>query len=215
MRPLIAVTLITATAGAAWLLVRSARSGPADEPNWASLPEDLIDMGDAVLNQLTEEPANVPADQAAANIAAFLAALRASEGTASQADPFRVVFGYGHTLQSLADHPYFTGEWLGAPFAGGNWSTAAGAYQINRRTWAPLKQRLQLPDFSPASQDAAAIELVREKGALEDVKAGRFGAAVNKVRRVWASLPGAGYGQGERDLDWLTAQYESAGGNLA
>ena len=153
--------------------------------------------------------------QAQGNVAAFLAAIRAAEGTDLAGDPYRVVFGYGHTIVDLSDHPYFTGEWRGAPFGAGQWSTAAGAYQILRGTWSPLREQLQLPDFGPASQDAAAVELIRQRGALEDVKAGRFAVAVNKVRRIWASLPGAGYGQGERSLQWLAARFENAGGQIA
>lgn len=152
---------------------------------------------------------------AEANISAFLAAIRAAEGTARAPDPYRVVMGYGHTLDDLSDHPYFTGEWKGAAFGNGQWSTAAGAYQFIRSTWADVKRRLDLPDFGPHSQDSAAVELIRQRGALEDVKAGRFAQAVGKVRRIWASMPGAGYGQGERAMDWLAAQYSTAGGTFA
>lgn len=202
-------------AAVAYALNQSARNGPTDGINWESLPIDAVDSIEVIVNQATEQPANVTVDTAQANIAAFLAALRASEGTASQPDPYRTVMGYGVTLQDLSDHPYFTGEWSGAPFGNGQFSTAAGAYQFIRKTWQGLRDKLGLADFGPASQDAAAIELIRERGALEDVKAGRFAVAVEKVRRVWASLPGAGYGQGERSIDWLAQNYTNAGGTLA
>jgi lysozyme len=205
-------------AGAAYALTRSARNGPAEGVNWDTLPYDFIDMGEAFVNQATEQPAAVPIDQAEANVRAFLQAIIAAEGTAQRGDPYRATFGYSHVIQDLSDHPYYTGEWKGAPFYSGGreqWSTAAGAYQFLRRTWAGLRVNLGLPDFSPASQDAAAIELIRERGALEDVKAGRFATAVEKVRRVWASLPGAGYGQPERQLASLQAAYINAGGTLA
>jgi lysozyme len=65
-------------------------------------------------------------------------------------------------------------------------STAAGRYQIIKPTWLSLKSKLGLPDFSPASQDAAAIELIRQRGALADVQAGRIESAVNKCAKVWA-----------------------------
>ena len=71
------------------------------------------------------------------------------------------------------------------------------------------------PDFGPAAQDAMAIELIRRRGALEDVDAGRFDVAVFKCRREWASLPGAGYAQPERSLDALRTAYLQAGGQLA
>ena len=67
----------------------------------------------------------------------------------------------------------------------------------------------------PASQDAAAIELIREAGALGDVRAGRFDEAVAKVRGIWASLPGAGYAQPEKSLESLRLAFLNAGGSLA
>lgn len=206
---------LAAAAGVAYALARSARTGPADGINWTSLPADVIDAAEGAIDLATEAPAEVPGMTAEANIEAFLATLKVAEGTARAPDPYRVVMGYGHTIEDLSDHPYFTGEWKGAAFGNGQWSTAAGAYQIIRATWADSKRRLDLPDFGPHSQDLAAIELIRQRGALEDVKAGRFAAAVGKVRRIWASLPGAGYGQGERSLEWLAAQYSTAGGTLA
>lgn len=180
-----------------------------------ALPQPITFL-ENVINRATETPANVSDYTAQTNVAAFLAMIRASEGTDRASDPYRVVMGYGHTLQDLSDHPYFTGEWKGATF--GNppqLSTAAGAYQFLRRTWAGLREKLRLPDFGPASQDAAAIELIRQRGALEDVKAGRFAAAVEKCRREWASLPGAGYGQHERTLVYLQQVYANNGGVTA
>ncbi|MGC7995735.1 lysozyme, partial [Salmonella enterica] len=74
-------------------------------------------------------------------------------------------------------------------------STAAGRYQLLARYFDAYKKQLNLPDFSPASQDAIALQQIKERGALADVDAGRFDIAVGKVRNIWASLPGAGYGQ--------------------
>jgi lysozyme len=88
-----------------------------------------------------------------------------------------------------------------------------GSTRVN--TWDRLAEKLGLPDFSPAAQDVAAIELIREAGALGLVKAGRFAEAVNRVRKIWASMPGAGYSQPEKSLDALFAQYIAAGGAQA
>ena len=164
-------------------------------------------------------------DTGAANTAAFLAVLRQAEGTEGQPDPYRVCYGYRHTVDSLADHPAVTGEWLGetlpdamcanAGFGSGCRSTAAGAYQIIKPTWLDLRRALGLADFEAASQDAAALALVRRRGALEDVKAGRFADAIHKCRSVWASLPGNYAKQGQRTIDTLTSWYASAGGKLA
>ena len=75
--------------------------------------------------------------------------------------------------------------------------------------------RLGLPDFSPAAQDQAAIELIRSRGALEDVKAGRIVAAIDKCRNEWASLPGNYAKQGQRSVQTLVAWYQNNGGNTA
>jgi lysozyme len=55
-------------------------------------------------------------------------------------------------------------------------SDAAGRYQFLKETW----NGLNMPDFTPVSQDRAAIKLVKGRGALQDVRAGRFDAAVTK-----------------------------------
>nr|WP_312129387.1 glycoside hydrolase family 104 protein [Diaphorobacter nitroreducens] len=131
-----------------------------------------------------------------------------AEGTAGRGDDgYNILFGYGR-FDSYADHPR-----IYVPF-GDTTTSAAGRYQILARTWDGVRGRLGLPDFSPASQDAAAIELIRERGALNDVRAGRVTTAIEKVRKVWASLPGAGYGQPERRLSSLLDAYASAGGSM-
>lgn len=172
---------------------------------------------------LSTTPAPLP--QAQANLAAMLQTIKQSEGTADRGDPYRVCFGYRHTIASMADHPAITGEWRGEPLSAalcagaglgpGCVSTAAGAYQIIKPTWIPLKLKLGLLDFSPASQDAAAVELLRQRGALKPLYAGDFAGAIYAARKEWASLTGAGYGQGERSLAWLTDRFTQAGGVLA
>lgn len=156
------------------------------------------------------------------NVAAFLSLIEYAEGTGRDGrDPYRTCYGYKHTIQSLADHPAVTREWKGESIASlgpqyaGMVSTAAGRYQIIRPTWLEAKRALQLADFSPASQDAAAVWLIRRRGALDDVKAGRIAQAVELCRAEWASLPGAGYGQPERKMAELIGAYSQAGGALA
>lgn len=126
-------------------------------------------------------------------VLAFLQTIRVGEGTAGP-NGYKTLFG-GGLFDSFADHPR---QVICRNTANGRiCSSAAGAYQFLRATWDRIAGKLALPDFSPSSQDIGAIELIREKGALDDVKAGRFDEAVNKCRRVWASMPGAGYGQPE------------------
>lgn len=168
---------------------------------------------------------NVERDMGETNVAAYLDLIAWSEGTAGRGDGYRICYGYRHTIRDLSDHPAVTGEWKGeklsdamckgAGLGPGCVSTAAGRYQLIRPTWLACKRALGLPDFSPTSQDAAAVYLIRQRGAIDDVRAGRVAEAVDKCRREWASLPGAGYGQGERKLSQLVAAYQDAGGVLA
>jgi len=95
------------------------------------------------------------------------------------------------------------------------YSTAAGRYQILRRIFDHYRQTLHLPDFSPASQDAIAIQLIRERRGLPAIASGQIATAIHLCRSVWASLPGAGYGQHEHLLDYLLAAYTAAGGTIA
>lgn len=110
-------------------------------------------------------------------------------------------------FNSYADHPRV----YNAKFN----STAAGRYQLLWRYWAPYKALLRLSDFSPASQDAVAIQQIKECRALPDISAGRFEMAVRRTARIWASLPGAGYGQHENRLADLASVYRAAGGIVA
>ena len=159
------------------------------------------------------------------NVSAFLSMIASAEGTDRAPDPYRVCYSYRHTIADLSDHPAITGEWkgeklpdamcAGAGLGPGCVSTAAGRYQIIRRTWLSCKRALGLRDFSPASQSAAAVYLIKSRGALDHVRNGRIPEAVQACRLEWASLPGAGYGQPERKLAALVNVYQDAGGQLA
>lgn len=141
------------------------------------------------------------------NLRAFLAVIRAGEGTAD-ADGYRRHYG-GELFVGFFDHP------RKAITAGRYTSTAAGAYQFLSRTWDECKAALGLRDFSPDSQDLAAAYLIRRRGALPDAMAGRLDAAIAKCNREWASLPGSPYGQPVRTLEQCRATYLEAGGVLA
>lgn len=141
------------------------------------------------------------------NIRAFLIMIQHAEGTYGK-DGYRKLYGGGY-FNDYSRHPNTkVTKWDIT-------STAAGAYQILSKTWAELQAKLKLPDFSPTSQDKAAIELIRRRKALEDVYAGRFTQAIAKCRKEWASLPGAGYGQNEKNLRNLLAVIKVAGGMTA
>lgn len=91
-------------------------------------------------------------------------------------------------------------------------SDAAGRYQIMGRYYNPYCAQLHLTGFGPASQDAIAVQMIRECHALDDIEAGRFEDAVFKCRSRWASFPAAGYGQHENKLADLKRAYEASGG---
>jgi muramidase (phage lysozyme) len=140
------------------------------------------------------------------NLKAFLLMIQYSEGTLGK-DAYRTLYG-GALADDLSKHPNRkVTKW-------GLTSTAAGAYQILNKTWQEIAQKLGLQDFSPQSQDRAAIELIARRKALDDVMAGRFSQAITKCRKEWASLPGAGYNQTENSPKILAQVYKSAGGTL-
>ncbi len=176
------------------------------------------------LEQLNEnatvEP--MPARNPDANVAAFLAVIRRGEGTAGQSG-YRMLYGGGF-FNDFSDHPAniaWGGVKLPANYCGaagkgaGCVSTAAGAYQFLKPTWNDVSRRAGLTDFSPDSQDAGAVQLIRDRGALADVRAGRFESALKKVAAVWASLPGSPYGQPTISLSTASSVYEQNGGTFA
>lgn len=150
-------------------------------------------------------------DLSNANLQAFLRMIRYAEGTAS-ANGYRMLFG-GGLFEGYDDHPRTP---VTATLGGKRiTSTAAGAYQFIARTWDDIKRAAGVSDFSPESQDRAAAALIRRRGALADVYAGRFSEAVRKCAREWASLPGSPYGQPVKTMAQVTAAYQGAGGWIA
>jgi muramidase (phage lysozyme) len=81
-------------------------------------------------------------------------------------------------------------------------SKAAGRYQFTGGTWKRYVKKLGLPDFSPASQDKAAIALLHDKGALKHVLDGKFVNAIKKTGSTWTSLPSSDIKQGRGPRDW-------------
>jgi muramidase (phage lysozyme) len=138
------------------------------------------------------------------NVQAVLRVIRAGEGTPDE-QGYRRIFG-GQLFASYADHPRIKVT------RGGYTSTAAGAYQALESTWDETRSMMNLPDFSPPSQDKFALGRIAARGALADVIAGRFDMAIKKISKEWASLPGSPYGQPTMTLDRARQLYASAGG---
>lgn len=159
--------------------------------------------------------ARISAEEAGGrNVLAFLDMIAYSEGTDDGRQPtvddgYDVIVG-GQTFVGYDDHPRV---YVSLPHLGIR-SSAAGRYQLLAKYWDAYRKQLRLQGFTPENQDRVAIQQIREQGALPDIQAGRFAAAVEKVRNIWASLPGAGYGQHEQDLNRLLVAYTRAGGEL-
>ena len=91
--------------------------------------------------------------------------------------------------------------------------------QINRRRTLPasfplvgcLRQRLKAS--LPKSQDAVALQQIG-RGALPMIDRGDIRRAIDRCSNIWASLPGAGYGQFEHKADSLIAKFKEAGGTV-
>lgn len=143
------------------------------------------------------------------NVAAFLKAIRLGEGTTDDMGYYRIVGG--GTFSDDSVHPGVK-VWIERYKV---WSTAAGAYQIIRPTWAGLQKQYGFDDFMPDTQDEAAVALIAGRGALDDVIAGRFAVAVAKCAAEWASLPGSKAGQRTEDLASVLRVYLAAGGVVA
>ena len=94
--------------------------------------------------------------------------------------------------------------------------------QINRRRTLPALFPLVgcLPQAawpgipSPKSQDAVALQQIKERGALPMIDRGDIRQAIDRCSNIWASLPGAGYGQFEHKADSLIAKFKEAGGTV-
>lgn len=92
-------------------------------------------------------------------------------------------------------------------------SSASGAYQQIISTWDEQQRALALPDFSPRSQDLAAVNLLRRAGAIEHILSGNLlnaievAAAIGDAAPIWASLPGSKSGQPQHAMDTIARIY--------
>jgi muramidase (phage lysozyme) len=126
------------------------------------------------------------------NVAAFLALLRHVEAR----DRYDLIAG-GDVFTDYSDHPFILNPDRQRPLG----TTAAGGYQMVRKTWRLARDfGAPLQDFSPASQDAAAIRLLKFKvpgvdrmipegtGNYDLIAAGRFDEAMAALRPEWQAL---------------------------
>lgn len=131
------------------------------------------------------------------NVRKYLTMIQKAEGSKGYAYGFNNV-----KLDNLDAHPG-TSHKFKQTDGKDNTTTAAGAYQFIGKTWTGVKDKLGLTDFGPQSQDAGAVELLRQRGALDDIKVGNWSAALTKTGAEWASLPTSPYKQAKRSMEFV------------
>jgi muramidase (phage lysozyme) len=191
-----------------WPRRASAETDPATGDT-APIQPQAVDNPDAVVLQDAEiQTMSLPV-----NVNAFLYMIRSCEHRfptdVVNDDCYEIFYG-GTRFADLSDHPVITGELAPVPLpdhmckAAGLkspcYSTAAGAYQFIRPTWARLRNKLGLDDFGFASQDRAALELLDESGVLSLIEEGEIESAIRKASKIWASLPGNAYQQNPKAM---------------
>lgn len=223
MRNLAVIGAAGLLAYGAWLLYRDRDTVADDASAWdvaddaGGLITDTTETAAAAVDLLTGGILRIsamsrvdPADLNNPNVQALLRVIRAGEGT-SGPNGYRTLFG-GELFDGFNDHPrQAITRKMGASTIT---STAAGAYQFLASTWDETARLMKLPDFSPRSQDLGALGRIAARGALADVKSGQFDAAIKKIAREWASMPGSPYGQPVISWDRARALYASAGGTV-
>lgn len=142
-----------------------------------------------------------------ANVQAFLAMIRKFES----AGRYNVIYG-GTTFDNFETHPNIRVPFLDPRTGKQNISTAAGAYQITWSTWQTVLKMAGNGDFSPESQDRAAVWLLKMNGSLADIIDGDFTAAIRKASKLWASLPFTDSKQSHVSIEKAYAAYTAAGG---
>ena len=139
------------------------------------------------------------------NVKAFLQTIQWAEGSSKYENPYAVLFGGGKFI-GYDSHPGIC-----VPY-GNTCSTAAGAYQILKGTYNNLHSDGVMPDFTPESQDAGAVALIKERGAYQYILAGDIEGAVNRLggnAPLWASLPSSTVNQPKKSMEKILSTYNA------
>lgn len=144
------------------------------------------------------------------NARRWLNVISFAEGTWGGGAPrYDITFGY-QPIKDLSRHPDRVVR------SGGYSSAAAGAYQFMPGTWADMARQQGLKDFGPASQDLAALALIRQKGVDPD-RDPITPQTVAKLSGTWASLPNlqgkSAYGQPVKSFETLSQFAAKQGGS--
>jgi muramidase (phage lysozyme) len=144
-------------------------------------------------------------------VAAFLALIRQSEGTAQYPDPWGTYYG-GAQFSDKSCHPCEVradGSRVLDPvrLASGSYTTAAGAYQITLTTWNRYGGTPHYGDFGNAAQDQCAADIIAACGGSAQIASGDISGAQSKLASQWASFTPA-------NLASNLAAFQAAGGSL-
>jgi muramidase (phage lysozyme) len=140
---------------------------------------------------------------------ALLDAIAFAEGTRDRANGgYKTLFGGGQ-FDNYSRHPDKVIR------SGGYASAAAGRYQFMPATFNRLAKKIGLKDFSPESQDRAALELVKELGVSDNIlkKEGISSKVSTVLGKQWASFPGSPFGQPTKPLPSIQKAYQTSLGS--
>lgn len=127
------------------------------------------------------------------NVEKFLKLITWCEGTDRDKTPYNELFGYTNFV-GYDKHPEIL---IKTPNYA---STAAGRYQVLKKTFAHFKKSYPDAKFTPEWQDKIAIFLIKQAGGYKFILDGEWEKAIKATAGVWASLPGSPYGQPTRKM---------------
>jgi muramidase (phage lysozyme) len=147
-----------------------------------------------------------------ARVRAFMRMIRVGEGTMGEIG-YETLFGGQSFIQdyhkNFSNHPHISIR------SGGLTSSAAGAYQVMAYTWNDkkmilAKDKYEIKDFTPVSQDKFCLVLlkIKRKGSLKKIISGDIDGAMDILSYEWASLPPGRYGQPSKNKKECIELYE-------
>jgi len=147
-----------------------------------------------------------PGSDMSGNIDAFLAVILEGESSHN----YKAIVG-GGSFSDYSKHPGLNANGsINKAFMPGAPSHACGGYQFQPGTWKRCADALHLPDFSPDSQDRAAVYLLQSHGAYDAIVNGDVAIAADLLKSEWEMF---------QTSRWNSAAVEKAfteyGGTLA
>jgi len=163
---------------------------------WNSQPPGVVGIAQKTTAPVIDE--NSPPEMLVqdAKVRALLDVIAFAEG----AEYDTIVHGKGSfTITDFSKHPDVLVEVT--PTIS---STAAGRYQFLYSTWSGLGMK----DFTPNSQDVAAVKLFQRRKMLAPLFNGDIEQAIRNGNKEWASLPDSPYGQPTHSMGELKQLYD-------